>query len=131
MTGVQTCALPILHDGYLEVLTELGAIGLLIYLIIFANGIAAGWRLYKIAPEPFFKALGLGFVAGVLASLAANITGNNWHYFNVAGFFWVIFALVVRSIRIFEAEKTESTSPSSSHPDAPIFEWKPSIPTWA
>ncbi|MGH7494852.1 MAG: O-antigen ligase family protein [bacterium] len=119
-----------LHNGYIEVLTELGAIGLLIYLIIFLKGMAAGWRLYKIAPEPFFKALGLGFVAGILASLAANITGNNWHYFNVAGFFWVTFALVVRCLKIIDSESGAEAQAQPGHDEKQVFVWKSARPSW-
>lgn len=114
-----------LHNGYVEVLAELGLIGLVIYLAIFFKGIAAGWRLYKLAEDKFFKAIGLGFAASIVASLTANLTGNNWHYFNVAGFFWVMFGLVVQSAMILEKEKAEdSDSPANDIPEKakPLFE---------
>ncbi len=114
-----------LHNGYVEVLAELGIIGLLIYLTIFFKGIAAGWRLFKLAEDRFSKAIGLGFAAGIIASLAANITGNNWHYFNVAGFFWVLFGLVIQSTLILEKEKAtagDSTAKTIPEKMKPMLE---------
>lgn len=120
-----------LHNGYIEVLTELGVVGLLIYLVIFGKGMAAGWRLYRGSEDPFFKALGLGFVAAILASLTANISGNNWHYLNVAGYFWITFALVVRSLNIMALENgRDAKTPPNDHQEQPVYEWKPAIPAW-
>ena len=116
-----------LHNGYLEVLSEMGIIGLLIYLTIFFRGMQAGWRLYKLADDAFFKAIGLGFVISILASLTANLTGNNWHYFNVAGFFWVNYALVVRSTLIFEKERIAGGSPAADAPSPGSDQPKPTV----
>lgn len=91
-----------LHNAYLQVITELGVIGLAIFLLLFGLGFRAGWLLYKAADKGFEKGFGLGFMACTLALLSCNLTGSHWFYLNVTGFYWVFLALVVRSKIIIE-----------------------------
>ena len=101
-----------LHNAYLQVITEMGLIGLAIFLLLFGLGIRAGWQLYKTAPEGFEKGLGIGFMACTVALMSANMTGNHWYYLNVAGFYWVFLALVVRSKFIIENDINNVPAPS-------------------
>jgi O-antigen ligase len=86
-----------LHDGYLSVLVEQGVMGLAIILYIFWSGIKRGWRLFKRTDDRDIEGLGLGFAAMITASLIGNLFGTHWFYFDVMGYFWIIFALVMRS----------------------------------
>jgi O-antigen ligase len=100
-----------LHNGYLELLLELGGIGMIIFLALYTMGIRYGWLLYRNAKDPFLKAFGLGFVGCVLAILSGNIAGSYLFYFNVSGFFWVNLALVVRGLELAnQTKETESES---------------------
>ncbi len=100
-----------LHNGYLELLLEEGAIGLAIFLAFFITGFRLGWRLYKTGKSDMLKALGLGYGGCVLAVLAGNIAGSYWFYLNVSAFFYVNLALVVRGLEISEAAGAEETPP--------------------
>lgn len=97
-----------LHNGYLQLLLDQGAIGLGIFLFFFLTCFRLGWRLFRTAEERFFKGFGLGYAGCVLAVLAGNIAGSYWFYLNVSGFYWVNLALVVRSLEIVNREKLES-----------------------
>ena len=97
-----------LHNQYLQTAMELGVIGLSISMWLYILGIRAGWRLYKVVDEGFFKGLGIGLTAYVLAILVSNISGTFWRYLNVMGFYWVFLAFVVRTrIDIEQKVKTE------------------------
>jgi len=96
-----------LHNGYMQLLLEQGAIGILIFLLFFMACFKLGWRLYKNGKNDFMKALGLGFAGCVLAVLAGNIAGSYWFYLNVSGFFWTFLALVVRSLELSDEKDEE------------------------
>jgi O-antigen ligase len=93
------------HNNYLQTAVEMGYIGLILVLILFVLGIYCGWKLVKIADEPFAKGLGLGMIGCVIATLAGNIAGSYWHFFNIIGFYWVFLALVVVNIHIIQHEQ--------------------------
>ncbi len=98
-----------LHNGYLEVILELGVVGMGIFLVFFGLGIRYGWRLYRTARDGFSQGLGLGFIGCILAVLASNVFGSYWFYLNVSGFFYTFFALVVRSLQIAQSGSEEMT----------------------
>ncbi len=100
-----------IHNGYLEIMAELGLIGLIIFLTFFGISFKAGLRLYKIADDPFMKGLGFGFCACVVAVLAGNMAGTYWHYLNVSGFYWVFLALVVRGTLIAQKQSSKIKEP--------------------
>ena len=86
------------HNAYMHTAVELGIIGLGLYMWIFFLSIFLGWRLYKKSGDGLYKALGIGLMCCVLACMAGNIAGTYWHFQNVIGFYWVLLALVTRSL---------------------------------
>jgi O-antigen ligase len=83
-----------IHNGFLEILLEQGIIGLGLFLYIFFLAIKVGVKLFLSSADPFFRGLGLGFVAMTIAALAANIFGDRWSYLNVMGYWWATLGLV-------------------------------------
>lgn len=102
-----------LHSGYLEVASELGIIGLALFVYLYILGFQAGFGLYKKAEDPFIRGLGFGLMACVVAALAGNLAGSYWHYINVSGFYWVTLALVVRSLQSLK-EQPETVQESKN-----------------
>ncbi|NIR50940.1 O-antigen ligase family protein [candidate division KSB1 bacterium] len=98
-----------LHSGYLEVASELGVIGLVVFVYLYVLGFRAGFRLYKKTDDPFMKGLGFGLTACVVAALAGNLAGSYWHYINVSGFYWVFLALVVRGLQPRDGSKSQQS----------------------
>ncbi len=97
-----------IHNGYIGVLIEQGFVGFFILAFIFYSGIKKGWILFRGSDDNQMKGLGLGFVAMLVASLINNLTGTNWFYFSTMGYFWIIFALVMKS---YEMSVTEKAAP--------------------
>lgn len=94
-----------IHNGYLGVLIEQGFVGFFIFAYIIYSGIKRGWVLFRRSDDGQMKGMGLGFLAMLVASLVNNITNTNWFYFSTMGYFWIIFALVIRCYDIGAAEE--------------------------
>jgi O-antigen ligase len=102
------------HNYYLKVLVETGVVGLMFFLLLLAQTTRVGWKLYQSAQDPFFKALGLGFLLFLACVWVVNFFGDRWLYMQVDGFFWVILALVVRAqIMVNEGAAKEAAATAS------------------
>ncbi len=93
-----------IHNGYLGILIEQGFLGLFIWFYVFFVAFKKGWNLFRKAKDIQMKGLGLGFLAMIVATMVDNLTGFNWFYFNVMGYFWIIFGLVTKANQINRAE---------------------------
>lgn len=92
------------HNGFIQVSAEMGLIGLFVFIYIYTLGLKAGLKLYRTAEDPFTKAMGFGLAACIVSALAGNLGGSYWHFMNVSGFYWVLQALVVRSLLNLEKQ---------------------------
>ena len=97
-----------IHNGYLTLLIEQGMIGFYIWMSMLWIAFNRGWKLFKKAGENdnygHMKGLGLGFMAMVVFIMVDNLTGTNWFYLNVMGYFWIIFGLVMKANNIIDNE---------------------------
>lgn len=104
------------HNNYLQTAVELGVLGLGIFLSLYVLSFIKGWKLYHMAEDGFIKALGLGLMGCTLAILAGNLTGTSWHLFSISGYYWVLVALVVRSIEnIRSTSHNETATPQGNN----------------
>lgn len=134
------------HNYFLKVLVETGILGLLIFLWLLARTFGEGYRLFRHARDPFFKALGLGLIGWLVCAVTANLFGDRWTYLQVNGYMWIIAGLVCCAHEIEKrcpAESTISTtvvaqdsldlkSPQGNdvvgEPSAPNFPWDSAVP---
>lgn len=103
------------HNNYLQTTVELGILGLVIFLWLYVLIFIKGWKLYREAEDGFIKGLGLGLMGCTLAILAGNLTGTTWHLFNISGYYWVLVALVVRSIENIKRASLYETASSQEN----------------
>lgn len=82
-----------LHNGVVQILVDMGIIGLLIFIAIYVSAAKSGWNLYVSSIDEISQGLGLGFFICSLTVLFTLFVGNVWIYLNVNGFFWVYFAV--------------------------------------
>lgn len=85
-----------LHNGAVQILVEMGLIGLFIFVFIYIGSIMNGLSIYKASDDILIKAFGFGFFLCSSAALFTLFIGNVWIYLNVNGFFWVYAAAVNR-----------------------------------
>jgi len=106
-----------LHNGYLQVLVEEGIVGLSILLYIMYSAAKTGWLLFKKSDDKWLKGLGLGMTAVVITSMVNNLTGSKWLYFDIMGFFWLMFALTTKSVvMVSEEQRVPEKEPEESRP---------------
>ncbi len=86
------------HSIYMRLLCEQGVIGFGFFLLILFRALRSGLQLFRISEQSFHKALGLGFMACVLAMAVSNLFGDRWSYFVLGGYFWISWGLVDRAI---------------------------------
>ena len=88
------------HNFYMRMLSEQGLIGILLFSIVLLAAFRSGWRLYGLAQTPYLRGLGLGFMGCVVAVVVTNMFGDRWSYFVLGGYFFVLWGVVDRGIRI-------------------------------
>ncbi|MFH0764088.1 MAG: O-antigen ligase family protein [Candidatus Omnitrophota bacterium] len=84
------------HNLYLRTLAEQGLIGLGFLLVIMLLALKRGLLLFRKASDMFFKGLGLGFAACVIAVIVGNFFGDRWTYIPLGAYFWVFLGMVER-----------------------------------
>ena len=88
---------------------ETGLVGLGIFLWLLASIFRVGYRTYRGARTPLFRALGLGLAVGVIALAAHSIGTNSFIIVRIMEPFWLFTGIVVRSLEI-EAEEEEQAA---------------------
>jgi hypothetical protein len=84
----------------MRMLSEQGVIGFSLFAVVLLAALRSGWRLYRKAQTSYLRGLGLGFMGCVVAVLVTNMFGDRWSYFVLGGYFFVVWGLVDRGIRI-------------------------------
>jgi O-antigen ligase len=99
------------HSGFLQVLAELGLIGLLLLMSQFYLGIRMGLKIYKESPDHFHKGIGLGFFVCIIAILVNNLTHEYWQYMTLMGFYWILLGVINRMwINLKDSDSSEEAN---------------------
>lgn len=85
------------HNFYLLVCGELGVIGLLLLLALVWKVLTMAWAVSRNATDVLVQRLGLGFFASVLVTIVVNLFGSRMMTLQVATYFWVLAAILVRA----------------------------------
>lgn len=101
--GEHTANLKDTHNWYVKVLTETGIIGGVFAILILVQMVGAGWRLFRGASDPLYKALGLGFLLAVVSCIVSNMFGDRWTYLEIMGLLWVLAAATLRATYLIAA----------------------------
>ena len=88
------------HNLYLRTLAEGGLLGFTILITFFVHSLRRGIQLYRIATEPFLKALASGFIACMVAMIVGNFFGDRFSYYPLISYFFVYLAIVVKGIEM-------------------------------
>jgi len=93
------------HNYYVKTLCDLGVVGLLLLLALFFKAFHSGYLLYRYGNSQFQKGLGFAFMGTVLACMTTNLFGNRFSFFVMGSYFWMLWGLVEKGIRITWAQK--------------------------
>jgi O-antigen ligase len=91
------------HNAYLLLAAEMGIPALLLFLWIV---VAMLWKtrwLYRHTRDPMIKGIALGWFGGLCGLVVANLFGGRLHSSEIAGYFWIMCALIMRAIALERA----------------------------
>lgn len=95
------------HNTYLHIAAEMGIPALLLFLWILWKIFIEARRLYRKSADPFYRALGLGFLAGYFGLLISNLYGSRIYFAEVSSYFWILSALIFRARKLEAIESHE------------------------
>jgi len=98
------------HNIYLKILVETGILGVGMFLALLWKSFRIGYRLFRIAEDPFFRGLGLGVAAYVVCAVIVNLFGDRWMYLQVNGYLWALLGLAARA-QIISREQQSMPEP--------------------
>lgn len=85
------------HNYYLQTAAEQGVIGVILLLLLFGKALMSGWRLYRDGVTPFWRGLGLGFIACTFAVMITNVFGDRFSQLALGSYFFILFGAVDRA----------------------------------
>jgi putative inorganic carbon (HCO3(-)) transporter len=86
------------HNYFVKVLLETGVIGLLLFLWLLGRMWGLGYVLFRRAEDPFWAAIGLGFLALMCSATVVNFFGDRWTYQQLDGYIWILLGCVIRGL---------------------------------
>src|SRR6267142_770073 len=86
------------HNYYLKLLVEMGFVGLLVFLWLFASAAGLAWRLFRNANDPLLQAIGCALFATIVCAATVNLFGDRWSYLQVNGFLWLFLGMAARGV---------------------------------
>jgi putative inorganic carbon (HCO3(-)) transporter len=95
------------HNYYIKVLAETGFVGIVLYLALLWKLLKSGFDLFYRSMDPFWRAIGLGFLALIFCAIALNFFGDRWTYQQVDGYLWVTLGCVIRGLIIMKEDKNK------------------------
>lgn len=100
------------HNYYVKVLAEMGVVGMVFFLVLLWKLFHAGGSLFFATDDPFWRSIGLGFIALLTSIVAMNLFGDRWTYQQADGYLWILLGCVLRgSIAVREeSEKSEDVA---------------------
>ena len=93
------------HNTYLIIAAEMGIPALLVFLWLIWIIFWTTWRFYRKTKDPYSKALALGYLGGIFGLLMSNMFGSRLDSQEVASYFWILAALIMR-LKILEEKES-------------------------
>ena len=106
------------HNMYVKAYVETGVVGLVCLIGFFLSALRLGHRLAKTATDPFYRALGAGFAAYMVAVIVTNMFGDRWTYIDLSAFTWILLALVVQAT-LWTVVPANAPAPAAAPAPAP------------
>jgi O-antigen ligase len=86
----------VMHNLYLEVLFEMGAVGLALLMFIWFSILRVAFVLWIRAPDPFDSQFGFALLVSTFALMVTNYFGDRFTHLGLIGHYWVLVAAAFR-----------------------------------
>jgi putative inorganic carbon (hco3(-)) transporter len=100
------------HNMYLRVLSELGIIGLSVFLSLWIVPFIVAFKIFKKAKEPMLLGISLGIIAAIVGISLVNVWGSRFFREELVGLYWILLGVMVRLSFIEKENQTSSLSTS-------------------
>lgn len=107
---------PFMDAMYPRILTETGTVGLVAFFILIGAVFRMGWSAYRQAQDPWPRGVAMGFLLGLAGLLVHSIGANSFIIVRIMEPFWLVAALVARSLvtaPAIEAAEVQPPIPSA------------------
>jgi len=95
------------HNLYIKLAAEMGIPALLLFLTMVFMLFATAFWVYKNEQDKFIKACALGYMAGIMGLLVSCMFGSRLNTFELAGYFWLLGGLMMRTKYIIKSEQKQ------------------------
>lgn len=95
------------HDTYLAIAAERGLPTLAAFLLIILIMLKNTWWVYRHLEDKFLKGISLGFLGSIFALLFSCLFGSRLNTLELAGYFWILAALMMKLKILIQEEKYE------------------------
>lgn len=92
------------HNWYVKVLIETGILGGIIAVVLLAQMVALGYRLFRNAKDPLYQGLGFALFLTMCASIILNCFGDRWMYLEINGLLWALMGAATSAVYLTEPE---------------------------
>ena len=99
------------HNSYLLIAAEMGIPTLVVFLFMLLMVWGYTYWLYRHTQDPSIKAIALGFLAGLIGLLVANMFGSRMDDQVVSSYFWILCGLIMRGVLIERQERLVRSAP--------------------
>ncbi len=118
---------PFMDAMYPRVLTEVGLIGMTAFLLLMASIARVSVDAQTKLQQPFMRGLALGFALGFAGLLVHAVGSNTFIIVRIMEPFWLVAALVVRSLMLEQAQLRPTLDRPTDPPALPITSYPGSV----
>ncbi len=89
------------HNFYIQLVTDMGAGGLIVYLLIILNACREIWSIKK---NSFIKTISLALLGALAGYSFQGVAENLWYNMRMSLMLWIVIALIVSGAKIDKGE---------------------------
>ena len=104
------------HSLYLEILAELGVVGLIVFLVCMFLFVQMCLGSLKKMPDQRMRVMVIAGLCGVLGTMIMGLADYIWYNYSVCFLFWAVIGLTAAYVRVGKEETERTYLPTENSP---------------